>query len=283
MRNQNRTPYFDLNGVHVAAIGKNGSSAIGRAIHYYLRPDYIVRSASGNADMVEKVMHNPGWQALAPKTFEPINPIIPVRDPVERFRSACAQEGRTAADAIQRIQDGEISFHFKPVTDYLKVDSRLYKFPEHIAEIAAELGLDEIEEVNTSIVNNGPKPDLTEEELEQVEAIYADDIALYESITEAGQIITLQPPEPEPEPIPVPDSLTRRQFHLAALSMGITKETILSAIDGIEDEAQRAYAKVEYEEASLFKRDWPLLIEMGHRLGLTEEDVDNLFIAAAQE
>jgi hypothetical protein len=212
MRNENRTPYFDLNGTHVAAIGKNGSSAIGRAIHYHLNPDYVVRSASGNADMVEKVMHNPGWQALAPKTFEPVNPIIPVRDPVERFRSACAQEGRTAADAIQRIQDGNVSFHFKPVTDYLKGDSRLYKFPEHIAEIATELGLNGIEEVNTSATNNGPKPDLTEGELEQVQAIYADDIALYESITEAGQVWTAPPaPEPEPEPLPL---LTAEQ-HIA--------------------------------------------------------------------
>jgi hypothetical protein len=193
-----RTPYFDYNGKHVAAIGKNGSSAIARAIHFSLKPDYEVVSASGNQTMVDKVMHNPGWQALAPKTFEPIAPAIPVRDPVERFRSACAQEGKTADEAIAKIEAGEVSFHFKPASSYLKTDSTLYKFPEQLPELATWLGLAEIPEVNTSETNNGPKPDLTPAQLTRMQEIYADDIALYASISEAGQV-WIKPPTPVTE------------------------------------------------------------------------------------
>jgi hypothetical protein len=193
-----KTPYYNYNGIHVACIFKSGSSAIARAIHFALKPDYQIISASGNADMVERVMHNPGWQAMAPKTFEPISPLIPVRDPVERFRSACAQEGKTAEEALNLLDEGEASQHFRKQSDYLIGDCTLYKFPEHIAELATEIGLDGIPEVNTSETNNGPKPDLTPEQLARVEALYADDIALYESITEAGQVYVV---EPEPKPL----------------------------------------------------------------------------------
>lgn len=191
-----KTPYFTYNGKHVACIPKAGSSAIARAIHFALKPDYQIISASGNPDMVERVLHNPGWQALAPKTYEPVAPIIPLRDPVERFRSACAQEGKTAEDALSLLESDEASQHFRQQSGYLTVgDNFLYRFPEDIDALATELGLSEIPEVNTSEINNAPKPDLTPEQLARVQAIYADDIALYESITEAGQVWT-KPPTP---------------------------------------------------------------------------------------
>jgi hypothetical protein len=82
--------------------------------------------------------------------------------------------------------------------------------------------------------------------------------------------------------IVVPDSLTRRQFHLAALSLGLTKEIILTAINTIQDETQQALAKVDYEEASVFKRDWPLLVQMAHTLSLTDDQIDQAFIQGAK-
>jgi hypothetical protein len=93
---------------------------------------------------------------------------------------------------------------------------------------------------------------------------------------------TMEEIEAEANKTKVPDSLTRRQFHLAALSMGITKETILQAIEGIEDETQRAYAKADYEEASVFKRDWSLLVQMAHTLSLTDDQIDQAFIQGAK-
>lgn len=208
MNDRRKTPFFAFHDKHVACVPKSGSSAIGRAIHFALRPNYVVRSASGNADMVDRVMRNPGWQAMAPKTDAPVNPAIPVRDPVERFRSACAQEGKTAQEAFDAIDAGTISGHFQPVTAWLQVDSKLFQFPEHIEELAAFLGLDEIPPVNESQTNNGPKPDLTANELERVQEIYAADIAIFKSIHAPGQELIIPAPEPEPEPLaPLKDRL----------------------------------------------------------------------------
>lgn len=187
--------YFKHNGVGVAAIGKSGSSAIARAILFDLEPEYEVRSASGSTDNVERSLNRPKWQALVPKTQRPTQAVIPVRDPIERFRSACAQDGRTAQEQLLKVEAGEFNGHTRPTSDYLINGARLYKFPDQLAGIAAELGVDEIPAVNDSETNNGPKPDLAEEEIARVSVVYADDIALFESIENAGQPVSLPPAE----------------------------------------------------------------------------------------
>ena len=185
--------FFIHNNNHVAMIPKAGSSAIARAILFAIKPNYVVRSVSNDQAKVEASLNKPKWQALIQKTDAPVNPIVPVRDPVERFRSACAQEGKTAEEALTKCEAGDFSGHFKPVTTWLITESRIYKFPEHIDDIATALGLDGIPSVNDSETNNGPKPDLTESELARVQAIYADDIALFDSITDAGQVWVYPP------------------------------------------------------------------------------------------
>jgi len=183
--------YYNYNDTDIALIGKSGSSAIGKAITLAIKPYYEVR---GSEENVAKINNAPGvWQGIAPKTETPANPIIPVRDPVERFRSACAQDGRTAEEQLAKVEAGDFTLHTRPTSDWLTESCRLVKFPEHVDYIAAELGLDEIPAVNDSESNNGPKPDLTADELARVQAVYADDIALYESITEAGQAYTASP------------------------------------------------------------------------------------------
>jgi len=171
--------YIMFNGQQIAMIGKSGSSAIAKAIYIDGRDDVSEVMLLSNA---------PGFQHRVPQTQEANCPIIPVRDPVERFRSACAQEDRTAAQEISRIERNRYSFHTKPTSAYLVEGATLYKFPEHIKEIARDLGLDEISRVNDSNSNNSPKPILTDKELERVEELYADDISLYNSIEKAGQI-----------------------------------------------------------------------------------------------
>lgn len=79
------------------------------------------------------------------------------------------------------------------------------------------------------------------------------------------------------EPVPVPQSLTRREFHLAAASVGITRQTILDQIALIPDETQRNLALIDYEESRDFRRDWPLLASMAGNLGVTETQLDDLF------
>jgi len=171
--------YIIYKDKQIAMIGKSGSSAIAKAIYIDGRDD---------VSEVMLLSNSPGFQNRVPQTQEANYPIIPVRDPVERFRSACAQEDRTAAQEISRIERNRYSFHTKPTSAYLVEGATLYKFPEHIKEIARDLGLDEIARVNDSNSNNSPKPILTDKELERVEELYADDIKLFNSIENAGQI-----------------------------------------------------------------------------------------------
>lgn len=81
---------------------------------------------------------------------------------------------------------------------------------------------------------------------------------------------------------PVPQQITRRQFHLAALSLGITRESIIEAINSIEDEQQRAVALIDYKEAIVFERTWPMLEQMVAAMGLTPEQVDDAFRQGAK-
>ena len=202
-----KTTFFEHNGKQVAAIGKSGSSAIARAILFAQQPEYTVRSASNDPEKVELSLNRPKWQALVPKTETPNLPAIPVRDPIERFRSACAQEGITADEALAKID--KANFHFRPTSAHVTMDCVLFKFPEHLDELAAFLGLESIDRVNDGETNNPPKPDLTAEQLTLVREIYADDIALYASIATAGQSLTVAPPEPEPEPVPTAEDQIR--------------------------------------------------------------------------
>lgn len=180
--------FFSHNNIHVASISRAGASAIARAAIFSIEPEYKIVSLSGNQENVERALNLTKWQGSMPRTELPESPLIPVRDPIERFRSACAEENKTADEALENLDAGNFSFPFKFTSDYLRDQSKLFKFPEHIDSIAEELGLSEIPVVNDSETSNKSKPDLTPEQLERVQEIYADDIALYNSITEAGQV-----------------------------------------------------------------------------------------------
>jgi len=173
--------YIIYKDKQIAMIGKSGSSAIAKAIYQHI--GHVITSAESNLES-----NSPGWQNVVPQTQNPDRPMIPVRDPIERFRSACAQEDRTAAQEISRLERGRQSYHTKRTSSYLVEGARLYKFPEHIKEIARDLDLLGIERVNDSNSNNSPKPILTDDEIKRVEELYADDISLYNSIENAGQI-----------------------------------------------------------------------------------------------
>jgi len=265
----------------VALIGKSGSSAISKAIQLSLKPDYQIISVSGNAEMVSKVSNSAGiWQGAVSSVENPTLPAIPVRDPIERFRSACAQEGITADEALAKID--KVNFHFRPTSAHVTVDCVLFKFPEHLDELAAFLGLESIDRVNDGETNNPPKPDLTAEQLTLVREIYADDIALYASIATAGQSLTVAPPEPEPEPIYVPQSITAWQAQ-AALKLtpygeGTLYTAVIAALDAMPDGAPKVVTQTAFEKDAKFVRTSPTIAAIAAALSLTDADVDALFI-----
>lgn len=83
-----------------------------------------------------------------------------------------------------------------------------------------------------------------------------------------------------PPPPPVPQEVTMRQAKLALLHAGhlATVTQAIAAMPGVEGEA----ARIEWEYSSVMQRNKPFVNAIGHVVGLTAEQIDQLFIAAAE-
>lgn len=75
--------------------------------------------------------------------------------------------------------------------------------------------------------------------------------------------------------------LTCRQVKLGLLSIGITGAMVDARIDAIEDEAEREYARIEWQEAGTINRGHPLVDDLAVAFALPDEQVDALWIWAA--
>lgn len=267
-----KSQYIKSGSAHFALNFKAATSSIARAIvsaHYPDIEDNLINNTSYPEGLT---VDNSRWHSQLPKTETPDGDVILiVRDPVERFRSACVETGKTPDEALS--EQGQKNNHFWPTSRLLVDGCKLYRFESDLDAAATSLGL------SLPLPNidggNGEKPTLTPEQLAQVQAIYADDIALYESITEAGQVWVA--PEPEPEPEPVPQSVTPRQIRLALIDRGIMPEQITQMLSAIDDELLRAKSLAEWEYASIVKRDHSLISQLGTELEFNSEDVDDLF------
>lgn len=80
--------------------------------------------------------------------------------------------------------------------------------------------------------------------------------------------------------VPVPSVVTRRQAKLALHGAGLLSliEPSLQALF----EPEKTAAIIEWENATEFHRDHGLLVALASILGLTNEQVDDLFIQASQ-
>ena len=67
-----------------------------------------------------------------------------------------------------------------------------------------------------------------------------------------------------------------RQIRLALLELGVTPEMVDAQL------ANNAAAKIEWEYTSFVSRNHPLVPMFGLALGLSEVDLDNLFIRATE-
>ena len=78
----------------------------------------------------------------------------------------------------------------------------------------------------------------------------------------------------------VPISVDMRQARLALLSAGMLSQadSAIAAMTGIEGDA----ARIDWEYATTVRRDNPLVVGMASVLGLTEIQLDQLFIAASK-
>lgn len=90
----------------------------------------------------------------------------------------------------------------------------------------------------------------------------------------AGNYAALPPPPPQPNP--VPSSVTMRQARLALLAVGL-----LDDVEAAVAAAGRA-AQIEWEYATDVQRTHPLIAAVQAAQGMSNADVDQLFIAAAE-
>jgi len=195
MKNQ----YIQSGAAYYALNFKAASSSLVRAIVTAHYPDVEDNLTNNSTYPAGQSVDTVRWHAQLPKVTEPDGGVVlVVRDPVERFRSACAETNVTDVDAeLVKIQTQDrYNNHFWPTSRLIVDGCKLYRFDQDLDEAAMALGL------SLPLPNiagtNPPKPDLTDEQLAAVQLIYADDIALYESITEAGQVYTA-PPAPATE------------------------------------------------------------------------------------
>lgn len=80
----------------------------------------------------------------------------------------------------------------------------------------------------------------------------------------------------EPELPPVPHQVTRRQA-LTVVSLGGYLPQIESALAAIEDATQKTVAEIFWKESLHFERNNPLLNQLAEGIGMSQDDLDNLF------
>lgn len=86
--------------------------------------------------------------------------------------------------------------------------------------------------------------------------------------------------DPPPTPAVVPQQVTMRQARLALLGAGLLAG-VDAAIAGLTEPAKSA-AQIEWEYAAVVQRSSGLVPAMASALGLTDPQIDALFIAANQ-
>jgi hypothetical protein len=74
--------------------------------------------------------------------------------------------------------------------------------------------------------------------------------------------------------------VTPRQMRIALISSGIAIETVEAMIDSLP-EPNRSVAKVTWEYSIEFRRTNPLISALAPALGLSEEQVDDIFKLAS--
>ena len=71
------------------------------------------------------------------------------------------------------------------------------------------------------------------------------------------------------------DRISPRQIRLALLQHNIDPEMIDNMV------ANNPVAKIEWQHATFVQRNHPLVMQLGEALGLTEQQIDDLFVTAS--
>ena len=105
--------------------------------------------------------------------------------------------------------------------------------------------------------------------------------AIYEAAL-AGQFgaIAAYVAPPPPEPV-IPQQVTRAQGKVVLIQMGLW-QPVLDYVAAISDPVQKAVAEVALHDTQFWQRNSPFLNTAAQALGITSEQMDQLFIQADQ-
>ncbi|UVK85245.1 hypothetical protein LOY46_11380 [Pseudomonas sichuanensis] len=90
----------------------------------------------------------------------------------------------------------------------------------------------------------------------------------------------VEAPEPGPSEPVVPASVTMRQARLALLSAGLLDD-VEAALDSMGDTPEGKAARIEWGYSSEVWRHKPFVQQLSAALGLSDSQVDEMFIVAA--
>lgn len=189
--------YFITPNYSLAFIPKSGCSTFSRSVIKSFQTDDEDMLINGEYP-VGRSADNSMLQWMVHVEVQPSKPIMAfIRKPLSRFLSAMAQfklsdvaaalESLTAGSELQlnrRTINLSINPHFLPQIKWVDANTKLYKFPEHLNEGAAELGM--VTPLPTINSAKNPKPTLTPEQEAAILQYYQEDTILYNSITTAG-------------------------------------------------------------------------------------------------
>jgi hypothetical protein len=271
--------YLDTPNAAIALNFKVGSSTLARAViaaHHHELNGKLSNGTSVHYP-AGKSANNTRWQGICPKVDAAERPVVllAVRNPVEKFRSACAECNITDVDAkLTALEKGrERDIHFLQQSRLLQKTTKLYIFPDHLDDLATEAGL-ELPLPDIDGGHNRDKPNLTTEQLSRVQKIYSMDIALFESITSPGIVHGTTKIS-----IPVPEFVAnwRARAILEIDELLQTVENLLLEIPGDTGIVARA----AWNAGANLTRQGSTVTAIASTLQLSTEQIDSLFIRAA--
>lgn len=96
-----------------------------------------------------------------------------------------------------------------------------------------------------------------------------------------GSLVVYAPPPLTPEEARAAmRSLTARQLRLGLLDAGISPSAVSATIGGMPAGPDKDKAQIEWEYATTFNRTHPLIETVGGALGLTDQQIDAMWLAA---
>lgn len=202
--------YFVTPNYCVALNAKSGSTSVVKRLIDTFAPEWERRlrtahypAGIGPADMP---LHS-----YMPSTATPDRPVaLMVREPLDRFLSGVAYLQIDVDHAIESLVMGTAvvatgrlggqrstvlrrNIHFRRQADMPYGETHLFRFPDHIQDLGALLGIGPVPQLN---ITPRPKPPVTADQRAAILDYYAADVALFASITQPGVVVQAGTPEP---------------------------------------------------------------------------------------